>query len=125
MTSTAKVALLTCTLERTIEPYAIAKIAASVHVMHLPKATLDAHTQPMQSHIKVGCGQDITIKELALAVGTTVGFQGQIDFDPTKPDGSPRKLMDSSRLNDLGWSSKVGLTDGLNAAYLDFLEHQT
>ena len=81
--------------------------AASVFVMNLPKATLDAHTQPMQSHINVGCGEDITIKELALAVGKTVGYQGVIDFDPSKPDGSPRKLMDSSRLNALGWQAQV------------------
>jgi GDP-L-fucose synthase len=95
--------------------------AASVFVMNLPKATLDAHTQPMQSHINVGCGSDITIKELALAVGQTVGYQGAIDFDTSKPDGSPRKLMDSSRLNALGWQAQVGLEVGLAAAYQDFL----
>ena len=95
--------------------------AASVFVMNLPKATLDAHTQPMQSHINVGCGSDITIKELALAVGQTVGYQGTIDFDTSKPDGSPRKLMDSSRLNALGWQAQVGLDAGLAAAYQDFL----
>ena len=95
--------------------------AASVFVMNLPKATLDAHTQPMQSHINVGCGSDITIKELALAVGQTVGYQGTIDFDTSKPDGSPRKLMDSSRLNALGWQAQVGLEVGLAAAYQDFL----
>jgi len=95
--------------------------AASVFVMNLPKATLDAHTQPMQSHINVGFGEDITIKELALAVGKTVGYQGVIDFDTSKPDGSPRKLMDSSRLNAIGWEAKVGLEAGLTAAYQDFL----
>ena len=95
--------------------------AASVFVMHLPKATLDAHTQPMQSHINVGFGEDITIKELALAVGKTVGYQGVIDFDTSKPDGSPRKLMDSIRLNALGWQAQVGLEAGLVAAYQDFL----
>ncbi len=98
--------------------------AASVHVMNLPKATLDARTQPMQSHINVGCGQDITIKELALAVGSTVGFQGHIDFDPSKPDGSPRKLMDSSRLNALGWQARVSLEQGLALAYADFLREK-
>ena len=98
--------------------------AASVFVMNLPKATLDAHTQPMQSHINVGCGSDITIKELALAVGQTVGYQGTIDFDTSKPDGSPRKLMDSSRLNALGWQAQVGLDEGLAAAYQDFIGHQ-
>jgi GDP-L-fucose synthase len=95
--------------------------AASVFVMNLPKATLDAHTQPMQSHINVGFGDDITIKELAQAVGKTVGYQGVIDFDTSKPDGSPRKLMDSSRLNALGWQAQVGLKAGLAAAYQDFM----
>jgi len=96
--------------------------AASVFVMNLPKATLDAHTQPMQSHINVGFGSDITIQELAVAVGKTVCYQGAIDFDTSKPDGSPRKLMDSGRLNALGWQSQVGLDAGLAAAYQDFLK---
>ena len=94
--------------------------AASVFVMNLPKATLDAHTQPMQSHINVGFGEDITIQQLAQAVGKTIGYQGVIDFDTSKPDGSPRKLMDSSRLNALGWQAKVKLAEGLTAAYQDF-----
>jgi GDP-L-fucose synthase len=97
--------------------------AASVFVMNLPKTTLDTHTQPMQSHINVGFGDDITIKELALAVGKTVGYQGVIDFDTSKPDGSPRKLMDSSLLNALGWKAKLGLEAGLATAYQDFLDH--
>jgi GDP-L-fucose synthase len=92
----------------------------SVFVMNLPKPTLDAHTQPMQSHINVGFGDDVTIKELALTVGKTVGYQGVIDFDTTKPDGAPRKLMDSSRLNSLGWQARVGLEAGLACAYQDF-----
>ena len=99
--------------------------AASVFVMNLPKATLDAHTQPMQSHINVGFGSDITINELALAVGKTVGYQGIIDFDTSKPDGSPRKLMDSRRLNALGWQAKVSLDAGLAAAYQDFIAQAT
>ena len=99
--------------------------AASVFVMSLPKATLEAHTQPMQSHINVGFGDDITIKELALAVGKTVGYQGTIDFDTSKPDGSPRKLMDSNRLNALGWQAQVSLDVGLNTAYQDFLDRNT
>ena len=99
--------------------------AASVFVMNLPKATLDAHTQPMQSHINVGFGSDITIKELALAVGKTVGYQGIIDFDTSKPDGSPRKLMDSRRLNAIGWQAKVSLDSGLAAAYQDFIAQAT
>ena len=95
--------------------------AASVHVMHLPKATYDRHTAPMQSHINVGFGSDITIAELARTVGQVVGYQGEIDFDTSKPDGAPRKLMDSSRLNALGWQANVSLQDGLALAYQDFL----
>jgi GDP-L-fucose synthase len=95
--------------------------AASVHVMNLPKATYDQHTSAMQSHINVGFGSDITIAELARTVGQVVGYQGQIDFDTNKPDGPPRKLMDSSRLNALGWQAQVGLQDGLALAYQDFL----
>lgn len=94
---------------------------ASVHVMNLDKATLDAHTQPMQSHINVGCGQDITIAEVAQAVSQAVGYVGRIALDPSKPDGAPRKLMDSSRLNALGWRAKVDLAQGLARAYQDFL----
>lgn len=97
--------------------------AASVHVMNLPKATYSQHTQPMLSHINVGCGHDLTILELAQAVAHTVGFTGPIYIDPTKPDGTPRKLMDSSRLIALGWQASVDLEDGLVAAYKDFLDH--
>ncbi|MBM3273293.1 GDP-L-fucose synthase [Candidatus Kaiserbacteria bacterium] len=95
--------------------------AACVHVMNLDKATYDLHTQPMLSHINVGCGHDITIKELADAIGKAVSYQGEITFDPSKPDGAPRKLMDSSRLNALGWQAEVGLEQGLSKAYQDFL----
>jgi GDP-L-fucose synthase len=98
--------------------------AASVFVMNLPKATYDAQTQPMQSLINVGFGQDITIAEVAQAVGQAVGYQGMIDFDPSKPDGTPRKLMDSGRLNTLGWHARVGLAQGLSLAYQDFLKQQ-
>jgi GDP-L-fucose synthase len=96
--------------------------AACVHVMNLDKPIYDKHTQPMLSHINVGCGYDITIREVAEAIGKTVGYQGEITFDPTKPDGAPRKLMDSSRLNALGWQAKIGLEQGLKLAYQDFLQ---
>jgi len=99
--------------------------AASVHVMNLPKATYDAHTRPMQSQINVGFGQDITIAEVAQAVGQAIGYQGRIDFDPSKPDGTPRKLMDSSRLNALGWQARVSLEEGLALAYQDFLKQHS
>jgi GDP-L-fucose synthase len=95
--------------------------AASVFVMNLPKTVYDQHTRPMQSHINVGFGRDITIAELAHEVARIVGYLGQITFDPTQPDGSPRKLMDSSRLNALGWAAQVPLADGLALAYQDFV----
>src|SRR5665647_363427 len=97
--------------------------AASVFVMNLPKAVYDQHTSPMLSHINVGYGSDITIAQLAQAVSTAVGFQGNIDFDLTQPDGSPRKLMDSTRLNTLGWHAMVSLKQGLALAYQLSLIH--
>ena len=96
--------------------------AASVFVMNLPKAVYDQHTSPMLSHINVGYGSDITIAELAQAVSQATGYQGNIDFDPSQPDGSPRKLMDSTRLNALGWQAQVNLEQGLALAYQDFLD---
>ena len=96
--------------------------AASVFVMELDKAIYDSQTQPMQSHLNVGYGADVTITELASAVAKATGYQGSISFDATKPDGAPRKWMDSSRLNKLGWTPKVQLQDGLTQAYLAFRE---
>jgi len=95
--------------------------AASVFVMNLAKATYDQHTSSMQSHINVGCGQDITIAALANTIGKVVSYQGQIAFDTTQPDGAPRKLMDSTRLNALGWQARISLENGLTRAYADFL----
>jgi GDP-L-fucose synthase len=95
--------------------------AASVHVMLLPKAVYDQHTSTMQSHINVGSGADVTIAEVAQAIAKTVGYTGQIEFDTSKPDGAPRKLMDSSRLNALGWKAKVGLIEGLAVTYKDLM----
>lgn len=97
--------------------------AASVHVMNLDKNIYDTQTQPMQSHINVGYGEDVTIRELALAVAEAVGYQGEITFDTSKPDGTPRKWMDSSRLNKLGWKPQVDLKTGLAKAYEDFITH--
>jgi GDP-L-fucose synthase len=97
--------------------------AASVHVMNLAPALYAQHTSPMQSHINVGCGQDVSIAELAHSVAQTVGYQGAIDFDSSKPDGAPRKLMDSSRLNALGWQARIELTEGLQLAYQDFVKN--
>ena len=95
--------------------------SASVHVMNLSKAIYDQHTQRMLSHINVGCGEDVTIHEVAELIGKTVGYQGEIAFDASRPDGTPRKLMDSSRLNALGWKPEIGLEAGLRVAYQDFL----
>ncbi len=95
--------------------------AASVHVLQLPKALYDQHTTPMQGHINVGSGSDVTIAEVAKTIAKTVGYQGEIEFDTSKPDGAPRKWMDSSRLNALGWKAKVDLHQGLEAAYQDFV----
>ena len=94
--------------------------AASVFVMQLDKTIYDEHTEPMQSHINVGFGSDVTIAELAYAVAKATGYEGKINFDPSKPDGAPRKWMDSSRLNVLGWNAMVGLEDGLRLAYAEF-----
>jgi len=94
--------------------------AASVHVMNLDPATYAAHTQPMLSHINVGTGEDITIRELATTVASVIGYRGRIDFDASKPDGTPRKLMDVSRLHALGRCATVGLAEGLARAYADF-----
>jgi GDP-L-fucose synthase len=94
---------------------------ASVHVMELDAATYGANTAPMLSHINVGTGEDITIAELARVIAKVVGYGGRIEQDPSKPDGSPRKLMDVSRVKALGWKPRVGLEEGLAIAYRDFL----
>src|SRR5438105_15736752 len=95
--------------------------AASVHVLGLDKPAYEAHTQPMLSHINVGTGTDVTIAELAASIGKVVGYAGRIEYDPSKPDGTPRKLMDVSRILALGWRPRVDLEEGLALAYRDFL----
>ena len=97
--------------------------SASIHVMHLAPEVYNAHTQPMQSHINVGTGQDLSIGELAALVKTVVGYQGRIDFDTSKPDGPPRKLMNVQRLQQLGWQASTPLADGIQRAYQDFLQN--
>jgi len=97
--------------------------AASIFVMELNKAAYNSQTEPMQSHLNVGYGSDITIAELARAVAKATGYSGKIDFDTSKPDGAPRKWMDSSKLNQLGWKAQVALDEGLSKAYYDFLDH--
>lgn len=95
--------------------------AASVHVMSLSEDIYRAHTQAMQSLINIGFGSDVTIADLAITVAAVVGYEGEILFDRTKPDGPPRKLMDSSRVRALGWQPRIDLTTGLRLAYADFL----
>jgi len=95
--------------------------SASVHVMNLDKSRYGAQTGPMLSHINVGSGDDLSISDLAQVIAQTVGYVGDIRFDPTKPDGAPRKLMDSSRMYRLDWQARVGLRQGLSLAYQDFL----
>ncbi len=96
--------------------------AASVHVMELDQATYRAHTEPMRAHLNVGYGSDVSIAELAGLVAEATGYTGQIGFDVTKPDGSPRKLIDSGRLNTLGWQPQIGLEEGIGRAYEAFLK---
>ena len=98
--------------------------AACVHVMQLQPEVLRAHTQPMLSHLNVGTGVDCTIKELAETVARVTGFQGDLVWDPSKPDGTPRKLLDVSRLRALGWEASISLEDGLRDAYRWFVENQ-
>ncbi|MFT6904704.1 MAG: GDP-L-fucose synthase [Oleiphilaceae bacterium] len=98
--------------------------AASIYVMNLDKAIFDANTKPMLSHINVGTGVDCTICELVETVAKVVGFKGAIKFDATKPDGTPRKLMNVDRLKSLGWEYSVSLEDGLSLAYEWFNSNQ-
>lgn len=98
--------------------------AASIHVMGLPKDQYDAATEPMLSHINVGTGVDVTIRELAETIGEVVGFTGELKFDATKPDGTPRKLMDTSTLEKLGWKPEYDLKTGLQQAYHWFIENR-
>jgi GDP-L-fucose synthase len=97
--------------------------AASVFVMNLDDAIYQANTQPMLSHINVGTGVDCSIRELAETVAKVVGFEGRLVFDASKPDGTPRKLMDVSRMKALGWSASIGLEAGLRDAYSWYVKH--
>jgi GDP-L-fucose synthase len=96
---------------------------ACVFVMDLDSGTYQANTRPTLSHLNVGVGEDISIRALAEAIRDIVGFKGQIRFDPTKPDGAPRKLLDVSRINTLGWRARTDLRTGLKQTYDWFLEN--
>lgn len=98
--------------------------AASIHVMELDRSVWLENTQPMLSHINVGTGVDCTIRELAQTLAKVVGFTGRVVFDATKPDGTPRKLLDVSRLHQLGWYHEISLEAGLASTYQWFLENQ-
>ena len=97
---------------------------ASLFVLELDKATYTANTEPMLSHINVGTGTDVSIMDLAQMVAKVTGFKGAISNDPSKPDGTMKKLMDVSRLADMGWRARVGLEEGIAETYQWFLDNQ-
>lgn len=97
---------------------------ASLHVLALDRETYQAHTRPMLSHINVGTGLDCTIRELAETMAKVTDYAGEIVFDPDKPDGAPRKLLDVSRIRDLGWQARISLEDGLRDTYQWFLTQE-
>lgn len=95
--------------------------SASIFLMNLDKTSFDANTEPMRNHINAGSGNEITIRTLAEKIKDIVGYQGAINFDPSMPDGSPRKLMSSNRINNLGWYPRIHLDEGLAQTYRVFL----
>jgi len=97
---------------------------ASIYVMELDQEIYNANTNPLLSHINVGTGEDCTIRELALTMAKVVGFEGNVVFDASKPDGTPRKLMDVQRLTKMGWKYSISLQDGLQKTYEWFLVSQ-
>ena len=97
--------------------------SAAIFVMELEKDRYDSCTTPMRSHLNVGYGSDITIKELIDIIVKVIGYQGEVAFDTTKPDGAPRKFMDSQKLFSLGWQPSISLEDGIRNAYADFVAH--
>jgi GDP-L-fucose synthase len=97
--------------------------AASVQVMNMHKHQYDSLTAPMRSHLNVGYGSDISIVELAGLIQKITSFEGKLTFDTSKPDGTPRKWMDSSRLLSTGWKPRVEIEEGLRSAYADFLSN--
>jgi GDP-L-fucose synthase len=98
--------------------------AACLHVMGLSKEHYQTSTEPMLSHLNVGTGEDVTISELAEIIQRVVGYQGEITWDNSKPDGTPRKVMDVSKLKSLGWRPQISLKEGLSSTYRWFVEHQ-
>ena len=99
--------------------------AASLFVLELDEMTYQANTEPMLSHINVGTGVDVTIREMAKTMKRVVGFEGELVFDTTKPDGAPRKLIDVTRLTSMGWRYRVDLEEGLQKTYDWFLSQES
>ena len=95
---------------------------ASIHLMNIDKKTLSKHISPMCSHINAGSGNDLTIKELAKTIKEVVGYKGKISFDTTKPDGSSRKFLDCTRMNNLGFKTEISLKDGLIKTYKEYIK---
>jgi GDP-L-fucose synthase len=100
-------------------------VAASIHIMNLGLGEYETSADKMQSHINIGCGQDISIRELAYTIARVVAYRGKVSFDLTRPDGPPRKLLDCTRIEALGWRFTTGLEEGLTYAYQDFLENSS
>ena len=98
---------------------------ASLFVMCLPEAIYRSATKPMLSHLNAGTGVDLTIRELAELIADVVGFEGKIEFDTSKPDGAPRKLLDVERMRSLGWSPEIPLRDGISQTYEWYREHES
>ncbi len=98
--------------------------SACIHVMNLPREVIARHTSPMQSHINVGFGNDVSIAELAATISRIVGYSGNITYDTTKPDGTPQKLLDSQLLRSLGWRATIDLEHGLRQTYKSFLKER-
>lgn len=96
---------------------------ASIFVQNLDKATYDSVTDPMLSHINVGTGEDISIRDLSLLIADIVGFKGGLECDSSKPDGTMKKLMDVSRLRDMGWHAQTSLRDGIEKTYRWYVDN--
>jgi len=98
--------------------------SACVHIMDLPRDVYAAHTEVMANHINLGTGEDLSIAELAQMVSEAVGYRGTIAYDTSKPDGTPRKLLDISRIRQLGWLPRTSLREGIARAYEDFCSEE-
>jgi len=98
---------------------------ASFHVMNIERDIFDKYTETMCSHVNIGSGSDISIKELAELIKKIIGYSGHIEFDLTKPDGTPRKIMDSSKLNSLGWKARISLEQGIISTYDGFIKQDS